>query len=49
MRVDRFGAKSVLVASLMLLTAGQLGFAFSSSCTEALLSRAVLGCGDAMT
>jgi len=47
--VDRFGPRRVLSSGLLLLTAGQLGFAFSTAFTPALLSRAVLGCGDAMT
>jgi sugar phosphate permease len=47
--VDRFGPRRVLSLGLLLLTAGQLGFAFSTAFTPALVSRAVLGCGDAMT
>ena len=47
--VDRFGPRRVLSCGLLLLTAGQLGFAFATAFTPALLSRAVLGCGDAMT
>jgi len=47
--VDRFGPRRVLSCGLLLLTAGQLGFAFSTAFTPALISRAVLGCGDAMT
>jgi len=47
--VDRFGPRRVLSCGLVLLTAGQLGFAFSTSFAPALASRAVLGCGDAMT
>lgn len=49
MLIDRFGVKAVLVVSLVLLTAGQLGFALADSFPQALASRAVLGCGDAMT
>ena len=47
--VDRFGPRRVLSCGLLLLTAGQLGFAFSTAFAPALASRAVLGCGDAMT
>ena len=47
--VDRLGPRRVLSAGLVLLTLGQLGFAFSTAFTPALVSRAVLGCGDAMT
>ncbi|MGV9265882.1 MFS transporter [Kitasatospora sp. NPDC003701] len=47
--VDRFGPRRVLLLGVLLLSAGQLAFAFSSSFAPALASRAVLGCGDAMT
>ncbi|MFJ1655410.1 nitrate/nitrite transporter [Streptomyces sp. NPDC088337] len=47
--VDRLGTKKVLAIGAMLFTAGQLGFAFSPSYGTALASRALLGCGDAMT
>ncbi|WP_318219077.1 MFS transporter [Streptomyces sp. SCL15-6] len=47
--VDRLGTKRVLTLGVLLFTAGQLGFAFSSSYGTALASRALLGCGDAMT
>ncbi|MFF2616301.1 nitrate/nitrite transporter [Kitasatospora sp. NPDC058046] len=47
--VDRFGPRRVLLLGVLLLSAGQLAFAFSSSFGPALASRAVLGCGDAMT
>ncbi|MFG2309050.1 nitrate/nitrite transporter [Streptomyces sp. NPDC048566] len=47
--VDRLGTKRVLTFGVLLFTAGQLGFAFSSSYGAALASRALLGCGDAMT
>ncbi|MFF3612523.1 nitrate/nitrite transporter [Streptomyces sp. NPDC002580] len=47
--VDRLGTKRVLTIGVVLFTAGQLGFAFSSSYGMALTSRALLGCGDAMT
>ncbi|MEU6661565.1 MFS transporter [Streptomyces sp. NPDC046821] len=47
--VDRLGPKRVLTIGVVLFTLGQLGFAFSPSYGTALLSRALLGCGDAMT
>ncbi len=47
--VDRHGTKRVLTCGIVLLTAGQLGFALSHGYGAALTSRAVLGCGDAMT
>ncbi|MFF3562285.1 nitrate/nitrite transporter [Streptomyces sp. NPDC002574] len=47
--VDRLGTKRVLTIGVVLFTAGQLGFALSHSYGMALSSRAVLGCGDAMT
>ncbi|MGW1256316.1 MFS transporter [Streptomyces sp. NPDC002513] len=47
--VDRLGTKKVLAIGVVLFTAGQVGFAFSSSYGTALASRALLGCGDALT
>jgi sugar phosphate permease len=47
--VDRLGTKKVLTLGVVLFTIGQLGFAFSPSYGMALASRALLGCGDAMT
>jgi MFS family permease len=47
--VDRYGAKRMLTCGVVLLTAGQSGFALSHDYGTALLARAVLGCGDAMT
>ncbi|MFD3623045.1 nitrate/nitrite transporter [Streptomyces sp. NPDC058726] len=47
--VDRLGTKKVLGIGVVLFTAGQLGFALSPSYGMALASRALLGCGDAMT
>jgi MFS family permease len=47
--VDRLGTKKVLTLGVVLFTSGQLGFAFSHSYGFALASRALLGCGDAMT
>ncbi|MFG2284632.1 nitrate/nitrite transporter [Streptomyces sp. NPDC048595] len=47
--VDRLGAKKVLTLGVVLYTLGQFGFALSASYPMALLSRGLLGCGDAMT
>ncbi len=47
--VDRFGPRRVLLTGVLLLSLGQLAFAFSPSFGPALVSRGVLGCGDAMT
>ncbi|MCC3766406.1 MFS transporter [Streptomyces sp. UNOC14_S4] len=47
--VDRLGTKKVLGLGAVLFTAGQFAFAFSHSYGMALASRALLGCGDAMT
>ncbi|MER0241299.1 MFS transporter [Streptomyces sp. HSW2009] len=47
--VDRLGTKKVLLLGVVLFTTGQFGFALSHSYGMALASRALLGCGDAMT
>ncbi|MEU9980482.1 MFS transporter [Streptomyces sp. NPDC050856] len=47
--VDRLGTKKVLTLGVVLFTVGQLGFGLSPSYGTALASRALLGCGDAMT
>ncbi|WP_371498257.1 MFS transporter [Kitasatospora sp. NBC_00374] len=47
--VDRFGPRRVLLLGVLLMSVGQLAFALSASFGPALGSRAVLGCGDAMT
>ena len=47
--VDRFGSRSVLLVGLVLMTLAQAGFAFAESYPVALLARAVVGVGDAMT
>ncbi|WP_431679633.1 MFS transporter [Kitasatospora sp. KL5] len=47
--VDRQGARRVLLLGVLLMSTGQLAFAFADSFGPALASRAVLGCGDAMT
>ena len=47
--LDRFGAKRMLVAGLVLMTAAQLIFAFATTLPVAIAARALLGAGDAMT
>ncbi len=46
--LDRYGSRAMLVCGLVLMTAGQLGFAFAESFPTAVASRAVVGAGDAM-
>ncbi len=46
--LDRFGPRRLLLAGLVLMTLGQLAFAFATSFPLAVLARAVLGAGDAM-
>jgi MFS family permease len=46
--LDRFGSRAMLLTGLVLMTAGQLTFAFVESFPTAVLARAVLGAGDAM-
>ncbi|WP_426242520.1 MFS transporter [Nocardioides sp. LHG3406-4] len=46
--LDRFGSRRLLLAGLVLMTAGQLGFGLATSFPAALLARAVLGAGDAV-
>ncbi|KQT89146.1 MFS transporter [Marmoricola sp. Leaf446] len=47
--VDRFGSRSVMLSGLVLMTAGQTVFAFAESYPLALVARAGVGMGDAMT
>jgi predicted MFS family arabinose efflux permease len=46
--LDRYGSRVLLLAGLVLMTAGQLTFAFATSFPVAVAARAVLGAGDAM-
>ena len=46
--LDRFGSRAMLLDGLVLMTAGQLVFAFATSFPVAVGARAVLGAGDAM-
>src|SRR3954470_13318817 len=47
--VDRLGSRRLLIVASVLLGGSQLLFAVATSYPAALLARAVLGCGDAMT
>ncbi|MGN6089536.1 MAG: MFS transporter [Actinomycetales bacterium] len=47
--VDRFGPRRLLVTGLVVMAAGQGMFAVVHGLGPALLARALLGCGDAMT
>jgi nitrate/nitrite transporter NarK len=47
--VDRYGPRRLLVVASALMGAGQLLFALAPSYPIALVARALLGCGDAMT
>jgi MFS family permease len=47
--IDRFGPRSVLLVGTLMLTLAQAGFAFAHSYGLALLARAFVGVGDAMT
>ncbi|WP_445258814.1 MFS transporter [Nocardioides aurantiacus] len=47
--VDRFGSRSVMISGLVLMTLGQSVFAFAESYPLALVARAGVGMGDAMT
>ena len=47
--VDRFGSRSVLLVGTSLLTVAQVGFALAATYPLALLARAFVGVGDAMT
>ena len=46
--LDRFGSRALLLAGLVLMTLGQLGFAFADSFAPGVAARAVIGAGDAM-
>jgi cyanate permease len=46
--LDRYGSRTMLLVGLVLMTIGQLAFAFSSSFAGAVAARAVVGAGDAM-
>ena len=46
--LDRFGSRKMLIGGLLLMTVGQLAFAFTTTFTAAVAARAVIGAGDAM-
>ncbi|GAA5153777.1 MFS transporter [Microbacterium pseudoresistens] len=45
--LDRFGSRPIMVAGMLLMTAGQLIMAFAPSVGVAIIARMVLGAGDA--
>ncbi len=47
--VDRFGPRRLLITAACIMALAQLAFAVVGSYPAALLARAVLGCGDALT
>lgn len=47
--VDRLGSRTVLLCGLAVITVGQAAFAFAESYAVALVARALVGVGDAMT
>ncbi|WP_432476442.1 MFS transporter [Nocardioides sp. GXQ0305] len=46
--LDRYGSRALLLTGLVLMTGGQLMFAFVESYPLAVLARVVIGAGDAM-
>lgn len=46
--LDRFGSRRLLLGGLVLMTAGQFAFAFTTSFGAAVAARAVMGAGDAV-
>ena len=46
--LDRFGSRRMILSGLALMTAGQYAFAVTDTFTAALITRAVMGAGDAM-
>lgn len=47
--VDRFGSRTVLTAAVTVVSTGQAAFAFAGDYPTALVARALVGVGDAMT
>ena len=46
--LDRYGSRALLLVGLVLMTGGQLLFAFVESYPLAVVARVVIGAGDAM-
>ena len=46
--LDRFGSRKLLLVGLVMMTAGQLWFAFATTFGAAVCARGLLGAGDAM-
>jgi MFS family permease len=47
--LDRIGSRRLILTGAVLMTLGQLGLAFASSVSTALLMRVLIGAGDAVT
>jgi len=47
--IDRFGSRSVLLCGLVMMSLAQASFAFADTYVVALIARAFVGIGDAMT
>jgi MFS family permease len=47
--VDRWGARSVMLSGMVVISIGQAAFAFADSYALGLLARVLVGMGDAMT
>ena len=47
--VDRYGSRTVLTAAVAVVSTGQAAFAFAGDYPTALVARALVGVGDAMT
>lgn len=47
--LDRIGPRRLILSGAVLMTVGQLGLAFSTSISTALLMRVLIGAGDAVT
>lgn len=47
--LDRFGSKALIASGAALMASGQLALAFTESLPAAIVARAVLGLGDAVT
>src|SRR6476646_3851485 len=45
--LDRYGSRALLLSGLVMMSVGQLAFAYATTFPVAVLARAVLGAGDA--